>query len=220
MGNYDGIILFTHKKGRNRILFISTFFFFAITVLCSCHHPTEAILFQLPDGQILQSGDLVFREGRSLESHTVIFADSGSVYSHVGLVLWTTDGWQVLHAVPNERNSENEKDSVKLEPIGVFFRSDRAIHGAIYRLPIETEDSMKLLRKGLMLYQRHPLFDGNFDDCDSNAFYCTELVWFIYLSETGIDLSQGRRHKVPLFPPLIFCSDLLTYPELEKIYEF
>lgn len=220
MGNYSVIVHFLHKKGRNRITFISTFLCFSIAVFCSCHHPRETTLFQLPDGITLKSGDLVFREGRSLESHTVIFADSGSVYSHVGMILWTIDGWQVLHAVPNERNSENEKDSVKLEPISVFFRSDRASHGAVYRMPIETEDTMKLLRKGLMLYQRHPLFDGNFDDCDSNAFYCTELVWFIYRSETGIDLSQGRRHKVPLFPPLIFCSDLLSYPELEKIYEF
>ena len=221
MDNFGGIIHFPlHKKGRNRVSFISTFFFFTMAVLCGCHQPTEAALFQLPEGLTLQSGDLAFRKGRSIESHTVTFADSGSIYSHVGLVLWTDDGWQVLHAVPNERASKNEKDSVKLEPIGLFFRSDRAAHGAVYRLPVTNEDTLKLLRKSLRLYQRHLLFDNAFDDQESSAFYCTELVWFIYKNELDIDLSQGRRHKVPLFPPLIFCSDLLTYPEIEKIYEF
>lgn len=212
--------IFSHGKGRNRILFISTFFFFFVAVFCACRHQTEAVLFQVPDGLTLHSGDLVFRKGQSIESHAVTIADSGNVYSHVGIVLWTTDGWKVLHAVPNERNSHNEKDSVKLEPIGVFFRSDRSVHGAVYRLPVTGEDTLKLLRKGLMLYQRHPLFDGDFDDHDSTAFYCTELVWFIYRQETGIDLSQGRRHKMPLFPPMIFCSDLLNYPKIEKIHEF
>ena len=75
-------------------------------------------------------------------------------------------------------------------------------------------------QKGLEIYQRHPLFDGDFNDLDSNAFYCTELVWFIYRKELGIDLSQGRRHKKALFPPMIFCSDILTHPELKETYKF
>ena len=174
----------------------------------------------MPGHLKLQSGDLVFRTGNSVASHTVTLTDQNSVYSHVGMLLWSGDRWQVLHAVPNERESENEKDSVKLEDISVFFRSDRASQGGIYRIPLAEDDTLKLLQKGLSLYQQHLLFDNAFDDQESSAFYCTELVWFIYKNELDIDLSQGRRHKVPLFPPLIFCSDLLSYPELDKIYEF
>ena len=211
---------FFHGKGRNRIVFISTFFFFGFSLLTSCHSDSDAKEFQLPGHIKLQSGDLVFRTGNSVASHTVTLTDQNSVYSHVGMLLWTGKRWQVLHAVPNERESENEKDSVKLEDIGVFFRSDRASQGGIYRIPLAEDDTLKLLQKGLTLYQQHLLFDNAFDDQESSAFYCTELVWFIYKNELDIDLSQGRRHKVPLFPPLIFCSDLLTYPELDKIYEF
>lgn len=209
-------------KGRNKGILISAFFIFILTISGSCKHKNEGILFQLPEEWALQSGDLVFRKGGSLISHTVTFADTGSVYSHVGMVLWTADGWKVLHAVPNERANKQEKDSVKLEDIGVFFRSDRASHGAVYRLepPPSSDDSLKLLQKGLEIYQRHPLFDGDFNDLDSNAFYCTELVWFIYRKELGIDLSQGRRHKKALFPPMIFCSDILTHPELKETYKF
>ena len=221
MDNFGGIIHFPlHEKGRNRISFISTFFFFGFFLLTSCHSDSDAKEFQLPGHIKLQSGDLVFRTGNSVASHTVTLTDQNSVYSHVGMLLWTENRWQVLHAVPNERESENEKDSVKLEDIGVFFRSDRASQGGIYRIPLAEDDTLKLLQKGLTLYQQHLLFDNAFDDQESSAFYCTELVWFIYKNELDIDLSQGRRHKVPLFPPLIFCSDLLSYPELDKIYEF
>lgn len=209
-------------KGRNKGILISAFFVFLVTALCSCGHKAQGTLFQLPEEWELRSGDLVFRKGGSLISHTVTFADTGSVYSHVGMVLWTPEGWKVLHAVPNERASKHEKDSVKLENIEIFFRSDRASHGAVYRLnpsPV-SYDTLKLRQKGLEIYQRHLLFDGSFDDLDSNAFYCTELVWFIYQKELGIDLSEGRRHKEPLFPPMIFCSDILAYPELKEIYKF
>ena len=212
--------LFPHRKSRNRIQFISTFFFFCFLLLTSCHSDSDTREFQLPGHIRPQSGDLVFRTGRSVASHTVTLTDSKSVYSHVGMLLWTGNRWQVLHAVPNERESENEKDSVKLEDISVFFRSDRASKGGIFRIPIADDDTLKLLQKGLTLYQQHLLFDNAFDDQDTSAFYCTELVWFIYKTEMGIDLSQGRRHKEPLFPPMIFCSDLLSYPGIEKIYEF
>lgn len=221
MGNLGEIIHFPQKrKGRNRILFISTFFFLGIFLLNNCHTDSATQKFQLPDNIQLQSGDLVFRTGRSMASHTVTLTDQNSVYSHVGILLWTDNGWQVLHAVPNERAKPDEKDSVKLETLETFFRPDRASNGGIYRLSINAEDTLKLLQKSFEIHQHHPLFDNAFNDKDSNAFYCTELVWFIYKSELGIDLSQGKRHRVPVFPDLIFCSDLLSYPEIEKIYDF
>ena len=206
------------KKGRS--IFISTFFVVTTLLLCACHSPKVATGFQLPKNIRLHTGDLVFRTGRSIESHTVTLTDQNSVYSHVGILLWTSNGWQVLHAVPNERAKSDEKDSVKLETLETYFLTDRASNGGIYRIPINAEDTLKLLQKSLEIHQRHLLFDNAFNDQDSNAFYCTELVWFIYKSELGIDLSQGMRHRVPVFPELIFCSDLLTCPGIEKIYEF
>ena len=143
------------------------------------------------------------------------FTDAGMLHYD------STNGiWQVLHAVPNERAKPEEKDSVKLEPLEVFFHPDRASKGGVYRLPINVNDTLKLLQKGVEIHQRHLLFDNTFNDQDSNAFYCTELVWYIYLSTLDIDLSQGRRHHIPLFPDLISCSDILAYPEMEEVYKF
>ncbi len=175
----------------------------------------------LPDTLPLRTGDLVFRTGRGIISRSVTKADTGCIYSHVGMVVPLGKGWGVLHAVPNERESRREKDSVKLEPLSLFFSEKRAEHGIVLRLPSLTEnDTFALYRKGLSVYERHPLFDNNFDADDSSTFYCTELVWHIYLNAINIDLSQNCRHTIPLLPPLIFCSDIIRYPGLETVFIF
>jgi hypothetical protein len=175
----------------------------------------------MPDSLALKTGDLVFRTGRSVASRSVTATDTGCIYSHVGMIVPYGRGWGVLHAVPNERESRHEKDSVKLEPVSLFFSPKRAVHGAVLRFSSLTDDDrLALCRKGLSVYRRHPLFDSSFNADDSSAFYCTELVWFIYLNAINIDLTRNRRHTVPLLPPLIFCSDIISCPGLEKVFIF
>ncbi len=191
-------------------------------IVCGCRSDNHELAGSpVPDTLALRTGDLVFRTGRSIASRSVTKADTGCIYSHVGMIVPLGEGWGVLHAVPNERENRHEKDSVKLEPVSLFFSKKRAEHGAVFRLDSLTEgDILALYRKGLSIYNRHPLFDSNFNAGDSSAFYCTELVWFIYLNAIHIDLSQNHRHTIPLLPPLIFCSDIIRYPGLEKVFIF
>ena len=208
-------------KGRNRRALVSTFFVFVWMILfVCCQQKHDYQLFVMPDTLELHTGDIAFRTGESIISKSVTSVDTAGVYSHVGMVIWYNNQWCVLHAVPNERATKTEKDSVKLEPIEVFFRSDRAVQGCICRMPLAPEDTQKLFCRSAELYQRHLLFDKAFDDQDSTAFYCSELVWFLYQQALSVDLTQGRRHNVPLFPPLIFCSDIKAYPELIEIFKF
>lgn len=208
------------SKGRGRNILVSTFFVFVLIFLFACcRQKDDYQLFVIPDTLELHTGDIAFRTGESMVSRSVTSVDTAGVYSHVGMVIWHDHQWCVLHAVPNERATKTEKDSVKMEPIGVFFRSDRAVQGCICRLPLAPEDTLKLLNKGEEIYSRKLLFDKNFDDQDTTAFYCSELVWFLY-QQIGLDLTQGRRHHLPFFPPLIFCSDIKSYPELYEIDKF
>lgn len=209
------------SKGRGRNILVSAFFVFMLLAVCTgCRQKTDYQLFDIPDTLTLRTGDIAFRTGESMVSRSVTSVDTAGVYSHVGMVIWHDNQWCVLHAVPNERVTKTEKDSVKMEPIGVFFRSDRAVEGCICRLPLAPGDTLKLLKKGEEIYSRKLLFDKNFDDQDTTAFYCSELVWFLYQRALGIDLTRGRRHQLPLFPPLIFCSDIKSYPELYEIDKF
>lgn len=209
------------NKGRGSFRVVSTFFFCLSLVSAGCHRKTAVEEYKLPDTVRLQSGDLAFREGESRESRAVTTLDRSSLYTHVGMVIWNGDGWYVLHAVPNERATKQEEDSVKLEPVGTFLRSDRAVKGGVYRFPLTPDDTLDLLRRGLALYHdRHPLFDNLFDADDTTAFYCTELVYFLYQQVTGADLSEGRRHNLPLYPNLIFCSDIFQNEQLEEVFSF
>ena len=190
-------------------------------MFAACRRDVPVEDYVLPDTVRLQSGDLAFRTGISKESRTVSTLDRSSLYTHVGMVVWNGDGWYVLHAVPSERATKQEEDSVKLEPIGTFFRSDRAVKGGVYRYPITPADTLALFHRGFALYHdRHPLFDNLFDAEDSTAFYCTELVCFLYQQVAGIDLSEGRRHNLPLYPNLIFCSDVFQNNSLEEVFAF
>ena len=195
-------------------------FFVLILLSTSCHRGGQAEEFVLPDTVQLHTGDLVFRRGESRESRAVTTFDRNSDYTHIGVVMNVDGRWMVLHAVPNERATKQEKDSVKLEPVGTFFRSDRAVKGGVYRYPVTQEDTMQLLQKGLDIYSRHLLFDSQFDLEDTTAFYCTELVWFLYQQALNVDLSEGRRHNLPLFPELIFCSDIFQNEKLEEVFRF
>lgn len=209
------------NKGRGSLRAVSAFFFCFLLILAGCRREVPAEDYVLPDAVCLQSGDLAFREGESRESRAVTTLDRSSLYTHVGMVVWNGDGWYVLHAVPSERATKQEEDSVKLEPIGTFFRSDRAVKGGVYRYPVSPADTLALRLRGLALYHdRHPLFDNLFDADDSTAFYCTELVCFLYQQVTGIDLSEGRRHNLPLYPNLIFCSDVFQNNSLEEVFAF
>ncbi len=218
----QGLISFKPaSRGRIGRILASTFFVFVVPFLViGCKQKIDPQLFTMPENVTLQTGDIVFRAGESSESRVVSVVDTSCIYTHTGIVLYNGGRWQVLHAVPNERARKEDKDSVKIEPIGLFFRSDRAKHGAVLRLSLTPDDTLLLKRNGLALLQRHPLFDAAFDDKDSLTFYCTELVWFLYQQTLNIDLTDGRRHHVPLFPPIILCSDILEYPSLQEIYSF
>lgn len=214
------------RQIRKRLLFCRQIFPFFVVIpamfLYGCQNGNnESSGSSIPDSLALRTGDLVFRTGRSLASRSVTAMDTGCIYSHVGMIVPFGKGWGVLHAVPNERESRHEKDSVKLEPVSLFFCPNRAAHGAVLRLSSLTEDdTLALYRKGLSIYSRHPLFDNSFDADDSSAFYCTELVWFIYQNAINIDLTRNHRHTIPLLPPLIFCSDIINCPGLEKVFTF
>jgi len=72
------------------------------------------------------------------------------------------------------------------------------------------------------VYQRHVLFDHDYDDTDTTRMYCTELVVFA-LHRAGFDVSHVKRHELSL-PVLhancMFPSDVYKLPFLKTIGRF
>ena len=175
----------------------------------------------MPD-TLFRSGDLVFRRGRSAASDLVLLCEDQPVYSHVGLLAYTPDGWRVVHAAPGEADARGDYDRVVAEPPAVFWQAQRCSAGGLYRLPLTEAERERLNTEALLLAAEGRPFDHRFDEHDTTALYCTELICFLF-GKIGLDPSQGRRTRdrlLPFTPPLILPGHLLAHPDLQTVWRF
>lgn len=172
----------------------------------------------LPDDLQLRQGDLVFRRGMGIESRVVYAADDSGEYSHVGIVAERAGRLMIVHAVPGEPDFDGDPDRVKADSPDVFFSSLRAEKGAVCRLA-DSVAAHRAAEYALQQFDRHILFDHDYDDADSSRLYCCELVVNACRS-AGITLigNNDRHHfNLPGFavtdcilPSDIFNSQLLS----------
>jgi Permuted papain-like amidase enzyme, YaeF/YiiX, C92 family len=141
------------------------------------------------DVGIFESGDLIFRRGRSLVSRAVLAADDRSEYSHVGIIRRIGDEISVVHAEPAD--SEHQDGTVRSDSLSSYLAFDKASAAALYRA---VEVPAPLRREAAEIAARYARdktpFDGRFDLGTADHLYCTELIWRAYLG-AGIDLVDG-----------------------------
>lgn len=182
----------------------------------------EPTAFAGPD-TLWRNGDLVFRCGRSVASDLVLLCENEPTYSHVGLLARGQDGgWLVVHAAPDEADERGRYDKVMAEPPADFFRPARCRAGGVYRLPVSDTEAARLAAEALRQAGEGRPFDHRFDERDTTAFYCTELIHFLF-GKIGIDPTQGRRTRdglIPFTPPLILPGHLLAHPDLRTVWRF
>jgi uncharacterized protein YycO len=168
-----------------------------------------------------RQGDIILRKGIGVKSRAVLHADSLGVYSHAGIVVLGNSGAMVVHITPGEREKEEKVDKIKIEPVGVFWQSDRAEHGALYRLNNSTAGSIAA-QKAMCFLQKGITFDHDYELADTARMYCTELVWQAYL-HAGTDITAGKRSEInaPMYSgTYIFPSDIYTNDIFTLIYKF
>ena len=175
----------------------------------------------LPDGLVLADGDIVFRRGSGLMSHTVVAADGGR-YSHVGIVVDSAGVKMIVHAVPDEPDFPGDIDRVKMESPRKFFSTINANVGEVMR---HTDKNVARVaaREAMRLYRCGLLFDHDYDDNDSTKLYCSELVERAYLG-AGVSLTEKRRHDFVVpgfhFEHVIMPSDIYENNRLRTIARF
>lgn len=140
------------------------------------------------DSTLLRDGDIIFRRGISLVSNIVLETDSESPYSHVGIVSFYNNKPFVIHAVPDE--SETEIDYVRKDPLCLFLQTDRASAYAVIRFTDENI-SKRASSFSKSYYNSKILFDDEFSLQDSNKLYCTELVWRAF-DKAGVNLTDNK----------------------------
>jgi len=176
----------------------------------------------LPDNVQLKAGDVVFRRGSGFASHAVLIAEGEEgVYSHTGIVVDSAGVLMIVHAVPGEPNYEGDEDRVKMDVPEDFFHPVRAQQGAVYR-HVDSIKALRAARQAWQTYQRHPLFDHDYDDGDTTALYCTELVIHAY-RQAHVPLTGVRRHHLHLIgfeSDCVLPSDLRMSSDLKEVIVF
>jgi hypothetical protein len=167
-------------------------------------------------------GDLVFRKGAGAKTRAVLYADSLGIYSHTGIVVKDDTDFKIIHITPSERKKGDSVDRIKIESPETFWRNDRAIHGAVYRLKDRT-CCLEAVKQAQRLLEKGVLFDHNYQLDDTLKMYCTELIWYVY-QLAGKDITSGKRsvlENVPLYSgTYIFPSDIYRNKDFELIYKF
>ena len=178
-------------------------------LLSSCGHRQVLPSVVLADTVSWRSGDLIFRTGNSMESHFVLRADK-SGFSHVGMLVRTQRGWQVVHATTGE--DEDNIDTVKSEPVAHFIQSCRCVKFKVAR--VSCSNALAKEAAHFIMKQIGKPFDDDFSLTDTTKYYCTELVWQAY-RQHGIDLSNGHRHQISLLGFRKTCllpEDIISSP--------
>lgn len=177
----------------------------------------------LPEGCVLEEGDLVFRRGNGMTSRAVLAVDRHGSYSHIGIAVDSCGTIMIVHAVPGEPDYEGDPDRVKMESPEKFYSSLNARIGEVRRLHDNRAAASEAARHALEVYRRGTLFDHDYDDSDTTKMYCCELITFAY-GKAGIRLTDGKRHrfKLPGMKPIccILPSDICNSRMLTKIISF
>ena len=175
----------------------------------------------LPDDVELKAGDVVFRRGSGFTSQAVLLAEKGGAYSHTGIVVDSAGVLMIVQAVPGEPDCEGDEDRVKMERPEVFFHPMRAQQGAVYR-HVDSCAAQQAAIRALQTYQRHPLFDHDYDDTDTTSLYCTELVVHAYSQTTSPlkDVRHQHLHLVGFEADCILPSDVLGCRDLKQVTTF
>jgi len=166
----------------------------------------------------LRTGDLIFRRGRSRESLVITLLDSGSPFSHAGLIDKTGGTVSVIHVLPG--SPEHYRNRVRRERLSDFTAPRVASAVAVYRVrPAYRDHAERAVQAAASYLARRIAFDDEFDAGSAEKLYCTELVWRAY-GETGLDLIDGRlRPAVSHLAPgtYVLLSALMESPYLTEV---
>ena len=175
-------------------------------------------VIQLPSAEILLSGDIAFRLGRTLQSEAIAAgADQGMRYSHIGIVIKEGEQISIVHIEPEREGAER----VKCESLEVFFATENAVSGAIVRVDSLSDNQRAIITKHAIDAVNSPIrFDHDYSLSDTTRMYCTELTEWVF-SKADIELSQGKRHHLPLTAEaVILPRDILSRNDLTLVWEF
>lgn len=190
-----------------------------VSMMMGCQR--DEVFCIMPSTVELQTGDVVFRLGTTMQSRAVVLADPMGNYSHCGIVVDSSGVKRIVHAVPGELDFEGDVGRVKMDTPERFFSSENAVAGEVSR-PLDTLAAKMAATEALADFYRHTLFDHDYLSDDTTKFYCSEFLVHVF-RKGGIELTGPPTHAydVPGLHSVIWMPiDIYQSKHLKPVVRF
>jgi|GEM_PF-474724 len=138
----------------------------------------------------LQHGDILLRKGfGTISDYIADFLNEKYPVTHCGFVLQQSGDYNVLHCI-----SEDTIDGLIIEPLTDYIQGSRQNSLVAIRLTDTTYLSTALRQAQQLRYQNIP-FDMRFDDYNSEALYCVEMMRDVLNQSYQKDFFPKRTQK-------------------------
>jgi hypothetical protein len=174
-----------------------------------------AIYYQRIDSvkPLIQNGDLIFRNGTDEVSRAARSMNRvDTSYSHCGLLLVENDSIFVYHAIGGNFNPSQK---LRRDPLDSFLIPREADKFALYRYPLNEQQSDSLTYIVRYYYARGLKFDMYFNFLSDEQMYCSEFVFKCLNKALSGSLVQGISARE--WPYGISPDDLFLYEKSRLI---
>lgn len=147
---------------------------------------------------LLQPGDIILRQGNGAVSHAISeFLDEEIRVSHVALLSQGEEGnWQVIQSI-SKRVSNT--DGLQTQDLATFVSESKTNTIVVVRFKgyqSEPGLNLRIEQAALNYLDQQVPFDHSFSLEDSTRFFCSELIWRLFLNEAGVDIFEKMDKEV------------------------
>jgi uncharacterized protein YycO len=139
----------------------------------------------------LEEGDIILRRGEGFVSSVISnLNDADYQISHCAiLVKKDSVTWNVIHTVSSELSNI---DGVQTEELDRFTAESVENTIVVLRYKASKDKRTEIANRARYYLTRQIGFDNSFDIADTTKFYCTELVYRVFLDVFGFDVFEER----------------------------
>ncbi len=148
--------------------------------------------------QLLQPGDIIMRQGFGAVSHAIgEYLNEPIRVSHVALLSKANNGeWQVIQSI-SQRVSNT--DGLQTQDLATFVSESETNSIVVVRFKgyqSEPGLNLRIEQAALRYLEQQVPFDHSFSLEDSARFFCSELIWRLFLIEAEVDIFEKMDKEV------------------------
>lgn len=141
---------------------------------------------------MLEPGDLILRQGFGVVSQAIReYLNEESGVSHVALLSQNRRGeWQVIQSISKR---VSQVDGMQKQDLPSFMRESETHSIVVVRFKgyaAQPGLNLRVEQAARKYLERQVPFDHSFSLEDSSRFFCSELVWRLFLEEAGVDIFE------------------------------